>query len=265
MNCMSGILEQIVDVKRQELKRRKEEEKIYQLEDRIGALPLPLNLSGSLMGGGVRLIAEAKKASPSKGILRDNYDPFALASIYAQHGAAAMSVLTEVDHFQGSLDHINLARRGMGKVSLPILRKDFIFDPYQVYEARAYGADALLLIVAILSPGLLKELLDSCRKLWMQALVEVHNLQELEWAIDAGAEIIGVNNRNLRTFETSLSTTEELVMHFPNDKIIVSESGIKSSEDISKLHRMGVHAALVGEAIVTQEDPGAKIRELIGV
>ena len=181
MNCKSGILEQKVDVIRQELKRRKEEEKIADRE-----------------------YAEKQK-------------------------------------------------------------QDFIFDPYQVYEARAYGADALLLIVAILSPGLLKELLDSCRKLWMQALVEVHNLQELEWAIDAGAEIIGVNNRDLRTFETSLSTTEELVTHFPNDKIIVSESGINSSEDISKLHRMGVHAALVGEAIVTQEDPGAKIRELIGV
>ena len=262
---MPGILEQIVDAKRQELKRRKAEEEIYQLEDRIEALPLPLNLSGSLMGGGIRLIAEAKKASPSKGILRDNYDPFALASIYAQNGAAAMSVLTEVDHFQGSLDHIDLARKGMGKSSLPILRKDFIFDPYQVYEARAYGADAILLIVSILPPVLLKEMLDTCRKVWMQALVEIHSLQELELAIYAGAEIIGVNNRDLRTFKTSLSTTEELVAHFPNDKIIVSESGINSSEDISRLHQMGVHAALVGEAIVTQEDPGAKIRELLGV
>jgi len=262
---MPGILEQIVDSKRRELKRRKADEKMYDLEDKIRVLPLPLNLSGSLMGGGVRLIAEAKKASPSKGILRENYDPSSLASIYAQNGAAAMSVLTEVDHFQGSLDHMMLARKGLGQSSLPILRKDFIFDPYQVYEARAYGADAVLLIVAILSPGLLEELLATCRNIWMQALVEVHSLHELELALGVGAEIIGINNRDLKTFETSLSTTEELVPYFPKDKIIVSESGINRTEDIARLQQIGVHAALIGEALVTQEDPGAKIRELIGV
>ena len=260
---MTTILDRIVETKRLEVERRKREEPLSALEERIRTLPVPLNFSGALWGNGLRLIAEAKKASPSRGLLRDDYDPAALAQAYAQNGAAAVSVLTEVDNFQGSLAHLAAARDVLQPLGVPLLRKDFIFDPYQVYEARAYGADALLLIVAILSPERLQALLSTCQSIWVQALVEVHNTGEMEVALGAGAEVIGINNRDLRTFETDIARTEDLASLVPKGKIVVSESGIHTHDDLVRLRRLGVHAVLVGEALVTSADPGAKVRELL--
>ncbi|MDA0987642.1 MAG: indole-3-glycerol phosphate synthase TrpC [Chloroflexi bacterium] len=260
---MATILDSIVETKRQEVERHKKESPLSSLEERIEALPVPLNLSGALMGDGPRLIAEAKKASPSRGLLRDNYDPASLAKTYADNGAAAVSVLTEKDNFQGSLEHMEAVKNVLLPLGVPVLRKDFIFDPYQVHEARAYGADALLLIVSILTLERLKELLRACQSLWLQALVEVHSEEEIDIALTAGAEIIGINNRDLRTFETDISVTERLASRVPRGKILVSESGIHSHDDLVRLGRVGVHAVLVGEAIVTSPDPGAKVRELL--
>ena len=260
---MATILDQIVEVKARELERRTRDEPLEALKERIQSLPVPANLSGALMGDGLRLIAETKKASPSKGLLRDDYDPASLAKCYVENGAAAVSVLTEVDHFQGSLEHMSAVKEVVGPLGAPVLRKDFVFDPYQVYEARAYGADALLLIVAILTPERLRELLEVSQSLWLQALVEVHDAAELQAALDAGAEIIGINNRDLRTFNTDISLTDRLASLAPRGKIVVSESGIHSHDDMIRLRRGGAHAMLVGEAIVTAPDPGAKVRELI--
>jgi len=260
---MATILDSIVETKRHEVERRKIEAPIVALQERARALPLPLNLSGTLMGDGIRLIAETKKASPSRGLLRDNYDPAALAKTYADNGAAAVSVLTERDNVQGSLEHMEAVKQVLQPLGVPVLRKDFIFDPYQVHEARAYGADAILLIVAVLTPESLKELLDLSQRLWLQVLTEVHNEEEMETALSAGSEIIGINNRDLRTFTTDISTTEHLASLVPRGKILVSESGIHSHDDLVRLHRIGVHAVLVGEALVTAPDPGAKVRELL--
>ena len=260
---MSTILDRIVETKRQEIESCKRETSLSSLSEHVRSLPMPLNLSGALMGGGPRLIAEAKKASPSRGLLRENYDPAALAMTYADNGAAAISVLTEKDNFQGSLDHMRSVKRVLQPTGIPVLRKDFIFDPYQIYEARAYGADALLLIVAILSRESLIELLEVSQKLWLQVLTEVHDEKEMEIALAAGAEIIGINNRDLHTFETDISVTERLASTVPSGKILVSESGIHAHSDLVRLRRVGVHAVLVGEALVTAEDPGAKIKELL--
>jgi len=260
---MSTILDSIVETKRQEVERRKIEAPLLYLQERTRALPLPLNLSGALMGDGPRLIAETKKASPSRGLLRDDYDPAALARAYADNGAAAVSVLTEKDNFQGSLEHMEAVKKVLQPLGIPVLRKDFIFDPYQVHEARAHGADALLLIVAILTPECLKELMELSQSLWLQVRTEVHNEEEMDMALAAGAEIIGINNRDLHTFETDISVTEHLASRVPKGKILVSESGIHSHDDLVRLGRVGVHAVLVGEAIVTAADPGAKVRELL--
>ena len=257
------ILNTIVDSKLEELEKAKVEKPFDELEKAIKLMPSPRNLSGSLMGGSIRLLAETKKASPSKGLLRSNYDPVVLARSYADNGAAAISVLTETAHFQGSLDHMAAVKKSLSDKKLPVLRKDFVFEEYQVYEARAYGADAILLIVAILSPDLLSELLKQCQKLWVQALVEVHDESELEIALIAGAEIIGINNRDLRTFQTDISVTEKLAPMVPSGKIIISESGIHSREDIIRLGNIGVDAVLIGEALVTSDNPGNKVAELL--
>ena len=261
---MPTILDRIVEVKRLELERHVAQTPLPSLEARIRDLPVPLNLSGALMGDGPRLIAECKKASPSRGLLREDYDPAALATAYAENGAAAISVLTERDHFQGGLEHMQAVKDATGPWRLPVLRKDFLFDPYQVYEARANGADAVLLIAAILSPAQLGEMLSVCRSLWVQALTEVHTEDEMDAAIEAGAEIIGINNRDLRTFTTDITLTERLAIRAPRGRILVSESGIHSREDVVRLGRAGVHAVLVGEALVTAPDPGAAARALLG-
>ena len=258
---MPNILDEIVAAKRQELAQVKASCSLAEQRDRIGQRPPPLSLASALGGGEVRLIAEVKKASPSRGLLCPDFDPVQLAQTYAGNGASAISVLTD-PRFQGEPEHLSAIKESGASGPAPVLRKDFIFDPYQVYEARAMGADTYLLIVAILSPAQLAELLDLGRELGMDALVETHDESELQTALAAGAGIIGINNRDLRTFNTDLATTEGLAPLIPGDKVIVSESGIFTPEHLQQLGLLGVNAVLVGEALVTAPDTGAKVREL---
>lgn len=209
----------------------------------------------------IALIAEVKKASPSKGVIRPDFDPVRLAGEYERAGADAVSVLTDARFFQGSLSHLEAVRRA---VTLPLLRKEFIIDPYQVYEARAAGADAILLIVAALAREPLADLLDLAKELGLDALVEVHTEEELDIALDIGADLIGVNNRDLRTFETTLEVTRRLAPRIPDGVALVSESGIHRRADIESLVGYGVDAVLVGEAITREADVAAKVRELLG-
>ena len=260
---MADILQEIVKVKRREVERLKVEVPISELERRIEGQQPALNLAGALFGDTVRIIAEVKKASPSKGLLREDFEPKSLAKTYADKGAAAISVLTNADHFQGSIDHLCAVHSVANPRKIPVLRKEFIFDEYQVYEARAYGADAILLIVAMLSPDELKSLMALSQKFWMQCLIEVHDEEELKVALDAGAEIIGINNRDLRTFITDLEVTERLASKIPFGKVVVSESGISNREHIRRIRSAGAHAALIGEALVTAPDVGAKLGELV--
>lgn len=260
---MPSILDDIVADKRKELAQQKEQVSLSDLQSRIVSQQTPLDLSRALQGRGVQLIAEVKKASPSRGLLCPDFDPVRIAGTYASNGAAAISILTD-PRFEGELDHIAQVKQSGVSQRAPVLRKDFIFDPYQVYEARSICADALLLIVAILSPDQLKELLELSRRLWMQCLVEVHNREELQIALDAGVDIIGINNRDLHTFTTDLAVTERLVPLVPRGKVIVSESGISTRDHLRQLGEMGVDAVLVGEALVTAPDIGAKVRELTG-
>ena len=261
---MAAILNQIVAKKRTELERRLWEEPLDVLKLRIDELPPPMNFSGCIWGPDVRLIAEIKKASPSRGLLSTNFDPLKLAKIYARYGAAAISVLTEVDHFQGSLEYLRKVAQEVHPQGIPVLRKDFLFDPYQVYESKAYGADAILLIVAMLKPPLLTQLLETARSLQLQCLVEVHSENELNEALHAGAEIIGINHRDLRTFKTDTSLTQQLRPLIPLGKVVVSESGITSRKEVDQLKRTGVNAVLIGEALITASDIPAKVRELAG-
>ncbi len=258
-----SILDRIVAGIRAGLPERKAKEPLSALEERTAALTLPKSLAEALRGDSIRLIAEVKAKSPSRGVLNEGLDPIAQAEIYAHSGASAISVLTEEKHFNGSLEHLLGVRECLGETRPPLLRKDFIFDAYQLYQARAYGADAALLIVAILEPAQMKELMAIASELGLSALVEVHDESEVEQALDAGAKIIGINNRDLRTFDVDLATTERLAKLIPSDKIIVSESGIHTRADVERVRAAGVHAVLVGEALVTAGDVGEKIRELI--
>ena len=260
---MPSILDEIVAAKRGELADARRAAPLADLERAAAGLARPLNLSGALLGGGVRLIAEVKKASPSRGLLSPDFDPERLAATYVANGAAAVSCLTD-PRFQGELAHLAAIKESGASGRAPVLRKDFIFDPYQVYEARAAGADGILLIVAILEPPLLTELLAAAQSLWMQCLVEVHDESELETALSAGSEIIGINNRDLHTFATDLAVTGRLAPLVPRGRVIVSESGIFTRDDIRMLRRYRVNAALVGEALVTAPDTAAKVRELAG-
>ncbi|MDA0769423.1 MAG: indole-3-glycerol phosphate synthase [SAR202 cluster bacterium Casp-Chloro-G4] len=262
------ILKKIVGVKRVEVERLKIEMPLAELQRRIAARQPALDFADALRGDPadptdkVKIIAEVKKASPSKGLLRADFDAVDLAKTYVANGAAAISVLTEVDHFQGSIDYMAAVQEVAYPHNVPVLRKEFIFDTYQVYEARAYGADALLLIVAMLSPECLVELFDLSGSLGMQCLVEVHDESEVDVALKAGADVVGINNRDLRTFITDLSVTERLATRVPSDKIIISESGINSPKDLVRVQAAGANAALIGEALVTASDVGAKLREL---
>ena len=260
---MPSILDEIVAAKRVEVAAAKRGAPLAAVERAAAEQARPLNLSGALIGGGVRLIAEVKKASPSRGLLAPDFDPVWLAGTYVANGAAAVSCLTD-PRFQGELAHLSRIKESGASGRAPVLRKDFIFDPYQVYEARAAGADGLLLIVAILEPSLLKELLERAQSLWMQCLVEVHDEGELETALEAGAEIIGINNRDLHTFTTDLAVTGRLAPLVPRGRVLVSESGIFSRDDLRWLNRYRVNAVLVGEALVTAPDVAAKVRELSG-
>jgi len=254
------MLNKIVARKKEEVEQRKKALPLTYLQECIAQQKPPLNFCLALKGNHIRLIAEVKQASPSQGVLNSNLSPAELAQIYARGGAAAISVVTEANYFKGSIDYLAAIRE---VVKLPLLRKDFIFDPYQVYESCAYGADALLLIVAILSQEQLKELLSLSHNLELKCLVEVHNEGEVERALLSGAEIIGINNRDLNTFTVALNTTCRLRPLIPPERIMVSESGIKSREDVGKLRKWGINAMLVGEALVTAGDVLTKMRELL--
>jgi len=257
------ILDDIVADKREGLAKARVDTPLRELEARISQQDAPLDFASALHGDGVSIIAEVKKASPSKGLLCPDFDPVSLARAYAEGGASAISVLTEVNYFQGSLDYLLQIKGALEPAKIPLLRKDFIFDPYQVYEARAYGADAILLIAAILEDSQVDSFMALARELGMQCLVEVHDTAELERVLQNGAQIIGINNRDLRTFEVDIQTTGRLRIMIPPDRVVVSESGISRREDIEKLREWGVNAALIGEALVTAADIIAKLRGLV--
>ena len=257
MPDMPSILDKIVAAKREELADAMQTAPLAAVRQAAAEQPRPISLADALSGSGIRLIAEVKKASPSRGLLSPDFDPVRLAETYVANGAAAVSCLTD-PRFQGELAHLSAIKRSGASAHAPVLRKDFIFDPYQVYEARAAGADGILLIVAILELPLLMELLETAQSLGMQCLVEVHDEDELETAVEAGAEIIGINNRDLHTFTTDLAVTQRLAPMAPRDRALVSESGIFTSEDLRLLEAVHVNAVLVGEAIVTAPDVAAK-------
>ncbi|HEY93046.1 MAG TPA: indole-3-glycerol phosphate synthase TrpC [Dehalococcoidia bacterium] len=254
------MLNRIIAQKRKEVEQRKKSMPLSWLEERIAHRQAPLDFALALDGDYTRLIAEVKRSSPSRGVICPNFNPVELAKSYAQGGAAAISVLTEADYFEGSIDYLAAIRE---EVRLPLLRKDFIFDPYQVYESSAYGADALLLIVAILSQEQLEGLLSLSHSLGLRCLVEVHSEDEVERALLSQAKIIGINNRDLHTFTIDINTTYRLRPLIPQQRIVVSESGISSQGDVEKLRGWGVNAVLVGEALVTASDVQNKVRELI--
>ena len=256
------IIDDIVRDKRADLQRAKAAVPLADLQQRaLFRMPRrPLRVA--LEARHRAIIAEVKKASPSKGVIRADFDPLWIASRYAESGAAAISVLTEERYFQGSLEYLAAIRQ---QVSVPLLRKDFLFDPYQLYEARAFGADAVLLIVAILSDTLLQELLWLAEELNLSPLVEIHDRAELERAVRGGARLLGINNRDLRTFHTTLATTEELLPSVPPATLVVVESGIETTRDIERLERLGVGAFLIGEAFMRAADPGARLADFLGV
>lgn len=255
------MLNQIVSECLKALEIKKSTTPLEQLRREALKQPPPLDFASALRGKRPALIAEVKKASPSKGIIRPDFNPVEIATIYAENGASAISVLTEPCYFQGSLSYLKDIRSAVGNI--PLLRKDFIFDTYQAYESRACGADSLLLIVAILSPDKLQELLLVSHQLGMSCLVEVHNKAELKSALHSGAGIIGINNRDLSTFAVDITVTQRLRPLIPGDKIVVSESGIKSRNDMEKLRKWGVDAALIGEALMSAPDIAAKMKELL--
>jgi indole-3-glycerol phosphate synthase len=256
------VLDGIVADKREELAAAKARAPLDGLRTQATKTRPPRSFADALRGVAIGLIAEVKQASPSRGLLRKDFDPVALAKSYAAAGAGAISVLTDEKHFQGSLEHLSAIREALPD-GPPLLRKDFLFDEYQLYEARCAGADAVLLITAILEPPLLSELIAKSVYLGMDSLVEVHEEAELERALGAGAQVIGINNRDLRTFDVDLATTERLAPLVSGGRTIVAESGISTRDDIRRLEDAGVHAVLIGEALVTAPDAGAKIRELL--
>jgi len=258
------ILDEIVENKRREVETGQARLSLAELKQRAGLRAPPRDFAGALAGDGLKLIAEVKRASPSKGIIRRDFDPVRIARVYAQNGAAALSVLTDEKYFGGKPGYLSDIRRWLGQVAPPLLRKDFIIDPYQVYESRAFGADAILLIAAILTPGLLAEFLHLSQSLGMACLVEVHNKGELEATVRTEARIIGINNRDLKTMKTDLSTTERLRPLVPPDRLVVSESGIHTRADIMMMERLRVNAVLIGEALMSAPDIAGKMRELYG-
>jgi indole-3-glycerol phosphate synthase len=262
---MADILRRILDVKAQELASAKARRPLVEVEDAARQAVLPRDFVGAMRAkiasGNAGVIAEIKKASPSKGVLREAFDPAAIAASYAQHSAACLSVLTDEQFFKGALAHLTAARAAC---ALPALRKDFVIDPYQVYEARAAGADCILLIVAALDVARMRELEAVAHELGMGVLVEVHDAAELDAALALRTPLVGVNNRNLRTFETRLETTLDLLARIPADRLVVTESGILRPEDVARMRGHGVDGFLVGEAFMRAADPGAELERLFG-
>lgn len=253
------VLDTILAHKVEEIAARKARASAATVMAAARAAPPPRDMRAAVRRDTVALIAEIKRASPSRGVLSADFDPVALATTYAAHGATAISVLTDERFFGGDLTHLTAVRAA---VSVPVLRKDFVLDPYQVYEARAAGADAVLLIVAALDDARLANLHALIVELGMAALVEVHDEAELARALTLGASLIGVNNRDLRTFTVALATTERLARLVPPDVALVAESGIFSADDVRRMGAVGAHAVLVGEALVTAPDVAARVREL---
>ncbi len=258
---MANILEEIAAYKRDFVRQSKSCRSMADVRAAAGDAPPPADFGAALQGDGMAVIAEIKKASPSKGIIREDFDPERIAASYSENGASALSVLTDQAYFQGHDDHLTNARR---IAELPVLRKDFTIDAYQIYEARVIGADAILLIVALMDGGQLEDLIGLSTELEMAALVEVHDDEELQQSLASTADLIGINNRDLRTFETTLETTFALRPAIPDGVTVVSESGINSSDDVERLGAAGIDAVLVGEAMMREPDPGAKLRELLG-
>ena len=241
--------------------KRSLSESEMQLRAQAAAAPRDFvaSLKRRIESGDAAVIAEIKRASPSKGLLREEFVPAELARSYAAGGAACLSVLTDREFFQGAPEHLAAARAAC---ALPVLRKDFIFDPYQVHEARAMGADCILLIAACLSAGEMQDLESAATRLGMAVLVEVHDARELDAALQLRTSLVGINNRNLRTFETRLETTLALLEYMPEDRIVVTESGIATAQDVLRMRSRGVNAFLVGEAFMRAPDPGGALRAL---
>jgi indole-3-glycerol phosphate synthase len=265
---MSGtpdILKKILQRKQEEIAERSQKVSLQQLKQQAQAASPSRGfinaIAAKIKQGKPGIIAEIKKASPSKGVMRESFDPVAIAKTYEQHGAACLSILTDRDFFQGCEDYLKQARAA---TKLPVIRKDFIIDPYQVYEARAINADCILLIVSALDDVKLNELLALAHQLGMDVLMEVHDREELQRAIRSGARLIGINNRNLRTFELSLNTTLDMRAMVPADRLLVTESGILSPQDVQLMRDHDVHAFLVGEAFMKADNPGEKLSELFG-
>ena len=260
---MSTILDTILARKREEVAARRERTSLFELKARAASAP-PLRgfadaVAAKIAAGQAAVIAEVKKASPSKGVIRADFDPAAIARSYAAGGAACLSVLTDVDFFQGADEYLVAARDAC---ALPVLRKDFIVDAYQLYEARVLGADCVLLIAAALDDAQLSEYAFIADELGMDVLVEVHDLDELERALPIPARLLGINNRNLKTFEVSLQTTLELKVAVPADRVLVTESGILARADVALMRDNAIHAFLVGEAFMRQPDPGVALSDL---
>ena len=262
---MPDILQRILAVKAKEITAAKMQRPLSAMRIAASAMPEPRDFAGALRAkvaaGEAAVIAEIKKASPSRGVLREDFDPAAIAASYAGHGAACLSVLTDQQFFQGSADYLRSARAAC---SLPVLRKDFMLDAYQVYEASAMGADCILLIVAALNPRRMAELAAIATDLGMAVLVEVHNSVELDRALELKTPLIGINNRNLHTFETRLDVTLGLLKRIPPDRIVITESGILQPADVSLMRDNGVDCFLVGEAFMRAPDPGAELARLFG-
>lgn len=255
------ILDEIIEAKKVEVAYLKQTRPLLELQASIRDLPSSRNFRGAINGKTCAIIAEIKRRSPTRGILRDDFDPFNIASVYEECGATAISVLTDQKFFGGDKSYLAGIKKS---VQLPLLRKDFIIDPYQIYETRELHGDALLLIAGILEKEQLDEYIHLAEFLGLSVLVEVHSREELDKTLASGAGIIGINNRNLKTFTTNLKTSLEIVPHIPADKIIISESGIHTKEDIETLMKAGIHAFLIGETLMRSENIGKKLRELLG-
>ncbi len=263
MNDTPDILKKIIARKHEEIDERSAKVSIEDLKQRIEMASPPRGFVNAirtkLANDQAAVIAEIKKASPSKGVLREDFQPAQIAKSYEKGGAACLSILTDADYFQGHEDYLQQAREAC---ELPVIRKDFIVDPYQVYEARAINADCILLIVAALEDERMRELSELAHELGMDVLVEVHDAEELQRALKLNIPLMGINNRNLRTFETSLNTTLELLDSIPEDRIVVTESGIHAIEDVALMQNNQVNTFLVGEAFMRADEPGEKLAEL---
>ena len=257
------ILKKILARKREEIAERSATVPLHQLVDQAASAPAPRGfaaaLASKLAGGESAVIAEIKKASPSKGVIRENFDPAAIAASYARGGAACLSVLTDVDFFQGADQYLQQARDAC---QLPVIRKDFIIDEYQIYEARVMGADCILLIVSALSESQLNQLHEVALSLGMDVLIEVHDAAELTLALKLDNPMVGINNRNLHSFEVSLDNTYQLLDQIPDNRIVITESGIHSRDDVAAMRQQNVNTFLVGEAFMRSEEPGDRLSQM---